>query len=268
MNKIFKSTSFLAGFFLVFMPAWVLAADLTLFYPPLTEPQQAKAMAQALSQQSGLSIKPRIAKTYPDILNAFVGPEPVLVYVGSFVQALLYSRRLSIPILQAVNREAFYTSVLIVPKDAGDDPVAIVEAAGSAISYTLGASSGESGAKAASRGKAAIPVQSHAAAVNLVKIGKAKAAFVKNGWWNANQKRYPGLKQLDYPGVSDHRHPDYVLSANKAVSLEEIRKIQWASQKEVNVFGADSVVAFDPSLLDATLDLMKKGGINPDTYAW
>lgn len=258
------------GFVLIFLPGLAISSDITLFYPPAwkSKPQKAKAISQALTQDSGLNIQPRIAKSYPKILEAFAQDKPVLVYVGSFVQGVLYHRGLSTPIVQAVNGEESYTSVLIVPLHAGDDPIAIVKEAGRAISYTLGASSGESGAKAASGGKATIGTHSHRAAVNLIKIGKAKAAFVKNWWWKANKKSYPNMKRLDYPTVSDHHHPDYILSANKAVSLDHIIKIKRAVEKNAPLFDAHSFVTFDPLALMPTINLMYKGGIDPKLYAW
>ena len=244
--------------------------NITLYYPPAwkSKASLAKAISKALSKDSGLNIRPRIAKSYPQILEAFIQTKPVLVYVGSFVQAVLYARGLSTPIAQSINGSEFYNSVLIAPKNAGNDPVEVVADAGHAISYTKGSSSGESGAKAASNGKATIGTNSHYAAVNLVKIGKAKAAFVKNLWWQANKGKYSNMKQIHYPGVSDHRHPDYVLSANKATSSKDIIKITHAMKKNGAVLNAKSVVTFEPKLLKPTLDLMKKGKIDPKIYSW
>ena len=48
----------------------------------------AKTITDALTQESGLVIKPRIAKSYLEILRAFNSEEYSLVYVGSFVQAI------------------------------------------------------------------------------------------------------------------------------------------------------------------------------------
>ena len=59
------------------------------------------------------------------------------------------------------------------------------------IAFAKGASSGESSAKAATSGKASIPVANHGAASNAVKAGKAKAAVVKNWWWESNKKKFP-----------------------------------------------------------------------------
>lgn len=258
------------SFILAFLPVVALAGDIALFFPPewQKKPLKAKAIAETLARNSGLDIHPRIAKSYPQILEAFAQGKAVLAYVGSFVQGILYARGLSTLIAQAIDGTEFYTSVLIVPHDAGDDPVAIVKAAGTAVAYALSASSGESGAKAATGGKAAIRTQNHFAAANLIKIGKAKAAFVKNWWWETNKDKYPELKQLDYPGVSDHRHPGNVLSANKSVSLADIDSIKLALQKSTEVFEVTSFSPFDPAVLKPTLDLMKKGGIDPMNYSW
>lgn len=58
------------------------------------KPDQARIIAQALSEQSALQIKPRIAKNYPEILKAFSSDQSNLVYIGSFVQAIIKARRL------------------------------------------------------------------------------------------------------------------------------------------------------------------------------
>lgn len=258
-------------FILVFLPVLVFASDITLYYPPSWKhnTSQTKAISTALTRDSGLDIRPRITRSYPDILTAFKQNKPVIIYVGSFVQAVLYERGISTPIAQAITGTEFYTSVLIAPLlKARDDPIAIVEDAGVAMAYTKGASSGASGAKAATNGHAVIGTHNHRAAVNLVKAGKAKAAFVKNWWWEAHKSKYSGMKRLDYPGVSDYRHADYILSVNKAVSSENIAKITQAIQVNGIVFHAVSMESFDPLLLKPTLDLMKKGGIDPKTYAW
>lgn len=91
---------------------------------------------------------------------------------------------------------------------------------------------------------------------------------MKNWWWEANKSRYPGMQRLAYPGVSDHRHPDYVVSANKVVSAETSATIGRALQKHPERFGVRAFVPFDASVLQPTLDLMKKGGVDPMTYAW
>lgn len=258
------------GCILACLPALVFASNIVLYFPPAwkNNPAQAKVIADALGKDSGLSVRPHIAKSYSQILAVFLQDQPVLVYVGSFVQAVLYARGLSTHIAQAINGKEFYTSVLIAPRAAGDDPLVIVTDAGTAIAYTKAASSGESGAQAATEGKAAIGTFSHRAAVNLVKIGKAKAAFVKNWWWQANHSKYPDMQQLNYPGVTDHQHADYVLSANKAVTTPEIAKLKQAIYNNADVFAAEAFMEFNPAALKPTLDLMKKGQINPKTYSW
>lgn len=253
---------------LFLMPAIVNAASIALYYPPGFDAGHAKAIADAVSQGSGLDIKPRIAAAYPEMIDAFSGNDPVLVYVGSFVQSMLHARGVSTPIVQASDGKEFYSAVLIAPASAGNDAVAIVKEADGSIAYAKGASSGESGAKAATQGKASVAANNHMAAVNAVKAGKARCAFVKNWWWEGNKEKFPEMVKLDYPGVSDHENPDNILSANKAISAEDIVKIRTAAKANPGVFGAKNIKDFDSSLLGPSLDLMKKAGIDPKNYAW
>ncbi len=270
MEKIrFKLILTLMGIFLL-MPVLASAASILLYYPPdwTTKAPRAKAIAEALAKESGLDIQPRIAQSYPEIIAAFSQKEPVLVYVGSFAQGLLFARGLSIPLVQAIDGKQFYTSVLIAPAALGQDPVAIVKGAGAAVAYCKGASSGESGAKAATEGKAEVGTNNHLAAVNAIKVGKAKCAFVKNWWWEGEKTKFEGMNQLDYPGVSDQKNPDNVLSANKTVSSQDVSKIRESVVKLTTVFGVQSFSDFDPALLEPTINLMKKGKIDPQTYNW
>lgn len=251
-------------------PVLASAAGIVLYFPPewADRPPQAKAIAEALAKEGGLDIQPRIAQSYPELVAAFPQKEPVLVYVGSFVQALLYARALSSPLMHAIDGKQFYTSILIAPTSSGTDPVAIVKDAGAAVSYSKGTSSGESGAKATTGGKAEIAANNHQAAINAVKAGRAKCAFVKNWWWEGNKGKIDGMNRLEYPGVSDLKHPDNVLSANRAVSPKDISKIKESVVKLSTVFGVQSFSEFDPALLEPTLSLMKKGKIDPQTYTW
>src|SRR5208337_5170676 len=116
-------------------PAKVFAADVALYYPPewATKATEARAIAQVLSQSSELAIHPVVAQTYPEIIAAFTKNQPTLVYVGSFLQALLYARELSTPMLQGIDGKEFYTSVLVAPSSVGTNPVAIVKGAGTAV---------------------------------------------------------------------------------------------------------------------------------------
>lgn len=255
---------------LFLMSAQAFSDTITLYYPPgwKAKAPRARAIASAVSETSGLMIRPRIAKSYPEIVQAFSGKRAVLVYVGSFVQAILHARNLSMPIVQGINGQEFYNSVMIAPKSAGDDPVAIIAAAGGNVAYTKGASSGESGAKGATSGKAFVATNNHSASVNAVRVGKAQAAFVKNWWWESHRSKFPAMQRLEYPDVSDHRHPDYVLSANKAILPEELAKIRQAVLKNTQVFGVEKCGKFTPGMLEQTLSLMKKGKIDPVTYSW
>jgi ABC-type phosphate/phosphonate transport system substrate-binding protein len=268
-QKVFKFALIIVAT-LLSAPVMVPAADLTLYYPPewQTKAKQARVISEALSHDSGFPIKPVVAQSYPEILTAFSKNQPMLVYVGSFLQALLYSRGLSIPLVQAIDGKEFYTSILIAPSTAGTDPVGIVKAAGVSIAYAKGTSSGESGAKAASAGHANGATVNHAAAVAAITMGNSKCAFVKNWWWEANKGAFKGTIQLEYPDISDKKNPDNVLSATKAVSSQDIAKIKAAILKNAEAFQAKSFREFNPALLEPTLALMRKGNMDPKTYTW
>ena len=60
-----------------FLPAWRNKAD------------KARAIALALKEHSGQQIRPRIAKSHPEILTVFSSDQQNLVYVSSFVQAII-----------------------------------------------------------------------------------------------------------------------------------------------------------------------------------
>ena len=90
----------------VSMTGLSFAADpLTCWFSPgwKTKAIQAKAITQALSEKSGLAIRPRIAKSYPEVLTAFATDKPNLVYVGSFVQSIIAARKLGTPLAQNTN---------------------------------------------------------------------------------------------------------------------------------------------------------------------
>ncbi len=270
MRKSWRKILALAGILFLMAPLRIWAADILLYFPPEWKGKgpQAKAIAEALGKGSGQAIEPRIVNSYPQIVQDFARNQPMLVYVGSFAQALLYERGLSAPIVQGVDGKEFYTSILVAPAAAGEDPSAIVAAAGDKVAYTKGASSGESGAKAATAGKAAIATTSHQLAVNAVETGTAKCAFVKNFWWDANKGKFVTLKSFEYPGVSEYKHADNVISANKAVTPEQVAKIKAAAMNLAEVFGVQSFREFDAASLKPTLELMQKAKIDPKTYSW
>ncbi|MBI5206538.1 MAG: PhnD/SsuA/transferrin family substrate-binding protein [Candidatus Firestonebacteria bacterium] len=269
MRKMFLFL-LLFAFINMFSPSNAFSEKIILYFPPdwQEHANNAKQITDNLSKNSGLNIQPLIAKSYHQIFDAFSEKNPVLVYIGSFVQAILYERKLSFPIAQGINGREFYTSVMLVQKQESNDAVAIVKNAGVNIAYTKSASSGESGAKAASYGKANIGVISNTAAANAVKVGKAKAAFVKNWWWEDNKNQYPTLKKLDYPGVSDKKNPDNILSANMHVSFEDIGKISSALNKCRDYFKVDEFQKFDARFLTDTLTLMEKAKIDLVNYKW
>ncbi len=241
---------------------------ITCWFPPSwkSKPDKAMKIAQTLSQESTLQIKPRIAKSYPEILKAFSSNQESLVYVGSFVQAIIKARKLGTPLIQSVNGKEMYSGVLVYPK--GENPVAILEKSPAEIAYAVGASSGESSAKAATGGKASMGVPNHGAACAAVTAGKAKAGVVKNWWWEANKDKFPGLEIYEIPGISIMKNPDNILSASKSISPDIMLKVTAAAFDSREVFGVQRMVPFNSARLDFSLDLMKRGNIDPLTYTW
>lgn len=253
---------------LVSLPVSALAAELTCWFPPdwTARADQARNIARTLSDESGVDVRPRIAKSYPEILQAFSTSGQNLVYVGSFAQALIYARNLGIPLAQSVNGKELYSGVFVYPK--GENPVAILRDHPAEIAFAIGASSGESSAKAATGGKAAIGVPHHGAACGAVKAGKAKGAVVKNWWWESNSSKFPELAMYEIPDISIAKNPDNVLTASKAVPVEIQDKIKAAALKNPGVFGGDKMAEFDEKTLLFSLKLMKQGNIDPLSYAW
>lgn len=244
------------------------AADIFCWFPPdwKVKSDSAKRITDVLSEKSGSSIKPRIANSYPQILEAFSSGDPCLVYVGSFVQSIIRERGNGVPLVQAVNGKEFYASWMIYPK--GKSPEEILQKNPSEIAFATGASSGESGAKAATNGKAQVKAPSHEAAVNAVKAGMAKAAFVKNWWWESNKEKFAGFEAYQVPGVSDQKNPDNVLTASKAVPETVRAKIAEAALASAEVFGTQKMASFESASLNFSVDLMRKGGLDPHKYAW
>ncbi len=264
MRSVLKMLSVLLIALALATPA--MASDLTCWFPPnwKDKGEQAKKITDALSK-SGIAIKPRIAKSYPEILEAFA-TDGGLVYIGSFVQAIIRARDLGTPLVQTIDGKELYGALMIYPK--GQNPEEILKKYPKEIAFAKGASSGESGAKAATDGLAAIETPGHPNAIGALKAGKAKAAFVKNGWWSGNKKDYPDFDSFEVPGVSDAKNPDNILTASKKVSEGDREKIKQAAVAAKDVFGATEMVAFTPEKLDFTLELMKKGKIDPLTYTF
>jgi hypothetical protein len=96
----------------------------------------------------------------------------------------------------------------------------------------------------------------------------AKAAVVKNWWWEANKDRYAGLTAYEIPKFSYLGNPDNVLTASNAVPKASQEKIIVAAMKNSKVFNAQSVSLFDANTLKFSLWLMKQGKIDPMTYNW
>lgn len=245
-----------------------IAAGITCWFSPgwKSKPQQAKAICAALTEKTGITIKPRIAKSYPQILKAFDTKDQNLVYVGSFVQAIIKARDLGVALVQNINGKELYSGVLVYPK--GGDPEAIIANNAEQIAYARGASSGESSAKAATSGKAKMGTANHGATCGAVKAGKAKAGVVKNWWWASNKAKFATLDMYRMPGISIEKNPDNVLTASNAVPADVREKITAAAIASKEAFGAPEMVKFDQALLGFPLELMKKGKIDPLTYAW
>ena len=244
------------------------ADSITCWFPPgwKNKADKARVIAKALGKNSGLQIRPRIAKSYPEILRAFSSDQQNLVYVGSFVQAIIKARGLGSAMIQAQNGKEFYSGILVYPK--GGDPAAILKNSPEKIAFAVGASSGESSAKAATGGKAAMGVANHGAASAAVVAGKAKAGVIKNWWWESNKGRFPTLAVYEIPNVSLKKNPDNVLTASKAIPVDIMLKITAAAYNSKDAFGADEMAPFDSDSLDFSLGLMQKGKIDPLTYTW
>ena len=249
------------------LPAYS-ADGITCWFPPgwKNKADQARAIALALKEHSGLQIRPRIAKSYPQLLTAFSSDQQNLVYVGSFVQAIIKARGLGTPLIQTVNGKEFYSGILVYPK--GGDPAAILKNNPDKIAFAVGASSGESSAKAATDGKASMGVANHGAASAAVVVGKAKAGVVKNWWWESNKSKFSSLEAYEIPNISLQKNPDNVLTASKAMSANTMLKITAAAFNSKEAFGAKEMKPFDGDALNFSLSLMEKGKIDPMAYTW
>ncbi len=267
MKKILSLTTIILLFTGLILNS-AFAADINCWFSPgwKSKPQNAKAICAALTEKTGIAIKPRIAKSYPQILKAFDSPDQNLVYVGSFVQAIIKAKNLGTALVQNINGKEFYSGVLVYPK--GEDPEKILSSSPEKVAFAKGASSGESSAKAATGGKAAMGTANHGATCGAVKAGKASAGVVKNWWWESNKSKFPMLDMYRIPGVSIEKNPDNVLTASKAVPKDVQDKIIIAAIASKDAFGAPEMVKFDQSLLDFSLELMEKGKIDPLKYAW
>ena len=223
-------------------------------------------IADELGQEIGIKMIPHIADCYPQILTALTQKKPVLAYMGSMVSAIIWSRALGKPLFQAMDQKHFYGGILLFPK--GLSPEAILQDHPAEIAYTVGATSGEVCAKVATGGRASIKVSDHRAAADAVQSGEAKAAFVKNFWWEANKNSYPELDSYSIPGLSDFKNADNVLLASNYVTPELKSLLLSSAIGAPQIFDADLVVPFDSSSFAFTLGLMKKAGIDPLTYTW
>jgi len=259
-NRVLRFLLAVAATLVMVAPA--LAADVTCWFPPGFSAENAKRITDALGA-SGVSVEPRIARNYPEILDAFSAKGSNITYAGSFVQAILSAKKQGVTLVQAIDGKQLYGAWMIYPK--GGSPAGILAESPAKIAFAKGATSGESGAKAATDGKATVATASHAAAAEAVKSGKAKAAFVKSWWWESNQAKYPEFEAYRVPGVSDAKNPDNVLTASKGVDPAMSSKLKAAALAAPAAFGAKSMAEFSGDLA-FTLSLMSKGKIDPVSY--
>lgn len=267
MKKFFAS-SFAAVILCSMMLTSAYAAEITCWFPPDwdSKTQQAQDIAKALSDKTGLTIKSKIAKSYPEILRAFSTPDQNLVYVGSFVQAIIKAKGLGTALVQNIDGKELYSGVLVYPR--GKNPEDILKNSPAEIAFAKSASSGETAAKAATGGKANMVTASHDAACTAVITGRAKAGVVKNWWWEKNKGKFSALDMYKIPGVSIEKNPDNVLTASKTIPADVQAKITAAAIASKAAFGAPEMAHFDQSRLDFPLEMMKKGNIDPKNYAW
>jgi ABC-type phosphate/phosphonate transport system substrate-binding protein len=244
------------------------AVEINIYFPPdwKNQPERAAKIAEGLTQEAGIKINPYIADCYPEILTALTQKQPIFAYVGSMVQSIVYARQLGAPLVQALDHKHFYSGIMLFPK--GMSPTAILNENPALIAYTVGATSGEVCAKLATVGKASIAVDDHHAAAEAIRTGRAKAAFVKNTWWEENKNNYPKLDSYNLPGISEVKNADNVLLASKFVSPDVKSALMSATLRRPELFDADLIVPFDSSSLIFTLDLMNKAGVDPLTYTW
>lgn len=244
------------------------AGQVTLWFPPewKTKADQAKQIADALGKGADVQVSPRLATSYPEIIQAFGNPGAEALYGGSFVTAILKARDLGVPLVQNVDGKEFYSGVMVYPK--GENAEAILTGSPEQIAFAAAASSGESSAKAATGGKAAVATQNHGASCGAVKAGKAKAAFVKNFWWDSNKQNFPDFEMYKVPGISEEKNPDNVLTVSKDTPPDVAQKLAAAAKQAKEAFGSPNMADFDAAKLDFSLGLMQKGGIDPATYKW
>lgn len=267
MKKVFAFTLAAVLMFSIMLTA-AHAAEITCWFPPdwSSKSQQAQDITKALSDKTGLTITPKISKSYPEILHAFASSDQNLVYVGSFVQAIIKATGQGTALVQNIDGKDLYSGVLVYPK--GENPEEIMKNSPSKIAFAKGASSGETAAKAATDGKASLPTPSHDETCSAVMSGRAKAGVVKNWWWDKNKDKYPTLDMYKMPGISINKNPDNVLTASKSIPADVQKKIAAAAIASKAAFGAPEMVHFDQSRLAFPLEMMKKGNIDPKNYTW
>jgi ABC-type phosphate/phosphonate transport system substrate-binding protein len=243
-----------------------IAQTLTCWFAPDSDSAECKIITDALMKEAHVAIRPRVSYTYTEVIQAFSSGRPQLAYIGSFVSAILQARGLGAPLVQKVDGRELYAGIMIYPK--GKDPATVLDTQGEQIAYSVGSSAGESSAKAATGGKASIRARSNLAAAIAVVTGKAKAAFVKSTWWTDNHEDFPDLESFEVPGISEPKNPDNILWVSQTVPTSMRENLIRAAKKAKDAFGAQDMKDFDPHSLAFSLDLMKRSGIDAQTYSW
>jgi len=267
MKKVFASTIAAVMLFGMMLTS-AFAADINCWFPPewSSKTQQAGDITKALSDKTGLTIKPQIAKSYPEIIKAFSSSDQNLVYVGSFVQAIIKANDLGTALVQDIDGKDLYCGVLVFIK--GRNPEDLLKNSPTAIAFAKGASSGETAAKAATDGKANMATANHGQACDAVVTGRAQAAVVKDWWWEKNKDKYAILDMYKIPGISIDKNPDNVLTASKSIPADVQAKITAAAIASSAAFGAQKMAPFDQTRLAFPLEMMKKGHIDPKNYTF
>ncbi len=267
MKKVFTSTLAAVLLFSLMLTA-ANAAEITCWFPPdwSSKTQQTQDITKALSEKTGLTIHPKVAKSYPEIMQAFASADQNLVYVGSFVQAIIKAKGQGTALVQNIDGKDLYSGVLVYPK--GDNPEEHLKNSPTKIAFAKGASSGETAAKAATGGKASLATPNHDATCTAVMDGRARAGVVKNWWWDKNKDKFQTLDVYKIPGISINKNPDNVLTASNAIPADIQKKISAAAIASKAAFSAPEMVPFDQSRLDFPLEMMRKGNIDPKNYAW
>jgi ABC-type phosphate/phosphonate transport system substrate-binding protein len=267
-EKKMKRFCYLFIFIFVFAVSAPAVESLKCWFPPAwsAKTAQAEEITGALQTISGIGVTPQIADSYPQILNALHSDTPCMVYAGSFVQSIIYMQQLGEPLVFNLNGRELYSGVMIHTQ--GKNPKTILEQQPESIAYTVAATSGESSAKAATGGRADLPFPSHRKTAEAVASGRAAAGFVKNFWWSDHKSEFPQLTAYEVPGISRRRNPDNILTVSSEVPEPVRNRISEAAKAGKRAFGSRKMIPLNVNYLQFSIQLMRRGGIDPTTYEW